>query len=799
MAALKLSLRLPERLTLPWLVLATLALYLSVLLAQEHIDQVTQSQTRQQLATDRQVIERWLLPQAQRAQATAQWLAAKPLLGDVVERTRSPEPQTWLDEAVKVSGMHWAVLVDAQGEPLSSVTEEVRAALRKHKADLLAHHSTSTAITISQDDKLVWVWLQPIEATQGGLAGQVLLGQTLDPGWRGAMSGLTRSQLTFLQRDRADGHWQTLGPQKPALQRWPDKEAPTRQAHIHALTLGAEKWLVDIVPLVANDSYNLMGMALMASPNALRAPWLDLLMFLLPIVFGAFVVGMVINAWQGLCLRRGLLALARWAKASQELSHPALPKLSAFSELNRLSQEFDQLRKHHKAQEADMRQSAFKDPLTLLPNREQFCAKLKLLLKADKGRTSTGTLLLLDIQHFKHINEVLGHHNGDRLLRLLAQRLTDQLQHKHELLARVGGNRFAYLLPQVSADDATSRLKAVLGALEEPFKLDDQSIDLSGHAGLCAFPDHGLDSHALITHAELAMYTARRQHTPWLAYSPTMDASDPASLTLLSDLKQAIRQGELKLYLQPKVDLLTGQISGAEALMRWKHPTRGMVPPDRFIPFAEQSGFIKQLTLWAVEECARLCLVLRLGGLDIPLSVNLSTRDLIDKELPAKLRDIVERQGTLPQSLVLEITESATMDDPQSARRTLTQLHEMGFKLSIDDFGTGYSSLAYLKNLPVSELKIDRSFVMNMETDLSDAKIVRSTIDLAHNLGLKVVAEGLESPKAWKLLAGLKCDQAQGYLINRPIPADEFLAWARAWRAPSVADEHLATAFADIL
>jgi diguanylate cyclase len=435
--------------------------------------------------------------------------------------------------------------------------------------------------------------------------------------------------------------------------------------------------------------------------------------------------------------------------------------------------------------------------LTLLPNREQFCAKLKLLLKSDKGHA--GAVVLLDIQHFKHINEVMGHHNGDRLLRLLAQRLSDQLQHKHELLARVGGNRFAYLLPQASPDIAARRLQAVLGALDEPFKLDDQSIDLSGHAGLCTFPDQGSDSHALVTHAELAMYTARRQHTPWLVYSPTMDANDPASLTLLSDLKQAIKLGELKLHLQPKVDLRTGQISGAEALMRWKHPTRGMVPPDRFIPFAEQSGFIKQLTLWAVEECARLCLALRLGGLDIPLSVNLSTRDLIDKELPGKLRDIVERQGTLPQSLVLEITESATMDDPQSARRTLTQLHEMGFKLSIDDFGTGYSSLAYLKNLPVSELKIDRSFVMNMEADLNDAKIVRSTIDLAHNLGLKVVAEGLESPKAWKLLAGLKCDQAQGYLVNRPIPADEFLAWARAWRAPSVADEQLATAFADIL
>jgi diguanylate cyclase len=797
MAALKPSLRLPVRLTLPWLILATVALYLSVLLAREHIDQVTQSQARQQLTTDRQVVERWLLPQTQRAQAAAQWLAAKPLLGDVTERTRSPDTQTWLDEAVKVSGMHWAVLLDAQGEPQTSVTEEVKAALRRHKADLLAHRSTSTAITLIQDAKLVWVWLQPIEATHGGLAGQVLLGQTLDAGWRGALSGLTRSQLTFIQRDRADGQWQAVGHQQTALQKWPDKQGPTRQPNIHALTLNADPWLVDIVPLVANDSYNLMGMALLASPNALRAPWLDLLMLVLPIIAGAFVMGTVINAWQGLRLRRGLLALSRWAKASQELSHPALPKLPDFPELNRLSQEFDQLRKHHKAQEADMRQSAFRDPLTLLPNREQFCAKLKLLLKTDKS--TTGAVLLLDIQHFKHINEVMGHHNGDRLLRLLAQRLTDHLQHKHELLARVGGNRFAYLLPQVSPGIATRRLQAVLSALEEPFKLDDQSIDLSAYAGLCAFPDQRSDSHALVTHAELAMYTARRQHTPWLAYSPTMDANDPASLTLLSDLKQAIKQGELKLHLQPKVDLLTGQISGAEALMRWKHPTRGMVPPDRFIPFAEQSGFIKQLTLWAVEECARLCVALRRGGLDIPLSVNLSTRDLIDKKLPSKLRDIVERQGTLPQSLVLEITESATMDDPQCARRTLTQLHEMGFKLSIDDFGTGYSSLAYLKNLPVSELKIDRSFVMNMETDLNDAKIVRSTIDLAHNLGLKVVAEGLESPKAWKLLAGLKCDQAQGYLVNRPIPADEFLVWARAWRAPSVAEEPLATAFADIL
>jgi len=801
MPAMKPILRMPERLTLPWVLLAGAALFLSMLITKDHIEQVTSAQARQQLAADRQALERALIPQAQRAQAVAQWLASKPLLGDMTRRSEAPETQAWLEEAVKTSGMHWAALLDAQGDPQTSVTDEVRAALRQNKAALRAHHSTSAPINIRQGQDTVWLWLHPIEATGGGLAGQVVLGQTLNASWRASLNGMTRSRLVFLERDRPDGAWVQQGRSTPqvASSAWPNKEGPSQQANIRTLTLGDQKWLADIAPLVPNDDYNLEGMALLLDPSALREPWLNLVGMVLPILVTAFSLGIAWSAWQGLRLRWGLMGLMRWARASLDNNNVVVPAAKTIRELHSLSADLEALRRHQKALEAEIRQTAFLDPLTLLPNREQFCTRFKALQKSAGGKERFGAVILVDIQRFKHINEVLGHHNGDRLLRLVAQRLADLVTEKHDVLARVGGNRFVFHLPQVSANAAVKRAESALAALDTPFELDDQSIDLSAQAGVSLYPDHGMDGHELLTRAEVALYAARHQHQPWLSYSATMDASDPASLTLLSDLKLAISRHELRLFIQPKVDLSTGEVSGGEALMRWKHPTRGMVPPDRFIPFAEQSGFVRQLTMWAVEECARIWLDLQLGGLDIPLSVNLSTRDLIDKDLPGKLREVVERQGALPQALVLEITESATMDDPESAHRTLCALHEMGFKLSIDDFGTGYSSLAYLKNLPVDELKIDRSFVMNMETDLSDAKIVRSTIDLAHNLGLKVVAEGLESPKAWKLLAGLHCDQGQGYLINRPIPAEHFLVWARSWRAPNVGDEHLATAFADII
>ena len=280
------------------------------------------------------------------------------------------------------------------------------------------------------------------------------------------------------------------------------------------------------------------------------------------------------------------------------------------------------------------------------------------------------------------------------------------------------------------------------------------------------------------------MYAAKTRNDGAVVCDAAMDKSSDKSLSLLTELRNAIERNEFRLFVQPKIMLDTGQVVGMESLVRWVHPERGNVFPDEFIPFAEQTGFIRLLTRWVMEKSAELCQQLAAQGHHLKVSVNLSTRDLLDQDLPVKFADLLARHRLSPASFCLEITESAIMDDPVRAQTTLERLSNMGVDLSIDDFGTGYSSLAYLKRLPVNELKIDKSFVLNMENDEGDTKIVRSTIDLGHNMGLRVVAEGIESEAVWRLLAELGCDQGQGYFMSRPIPGDQLVAWLEKWRAP---------------
>jgi EAL domain-containing protein (putative c-di-GMP-specific phosphodiesterase class I) len=310
--------------------------------------------------------------------------------------------------------------------------------------------------------------------------------------------------------------------------------------------------------------------------------------------------------------------------------------------------------------------------------------------------------------------------------------------------------------------------------------LEDQTVDLSAGVGIACWPAHANDADTVLVHAEVAMYGAKRKNELALVYDATLDSTSAITLSLLSELRRAVDMGELRLYLQPKISLGDDRLVGAEALVRWQHPQRGLLPPMEFVPFAEQTGFVRWLTLWVFEDAARQWHALQAHG-PLRVSINLSTRDLMDLELPQKLDAILRRHRVSESGFCLEITESAIMDDPLRAEATLNALSERGFKLSIDDFGTGYSSLAYLRRLPVNELKIDRSFVMAMERDADDAKIVRSTIDLAHNLGLSVVAEGIESAAVCAQLAELDCDEGQGYHLSRPIAAAEFAAWARHW------------------
>ena len=338
------------------------------------------------------------------------------------------------------------------------------------------------------------------------------------------------------------------------------------------------------------------------------------------------------------------------------------------------------------------------------------------------------------------------------------------------------------LLTQSDAAGAIAVAHRIAKSFEEPLAFEDQTVDLSAGIGIACWPFHALDADTLLSRAEVAMYAAKSKTTGTQLYDAALDSGSTQTLSLLTELRHAVEHGELRLYLQPKIDLSHSGVVAAEALVRWQHPQRGLVPPMDFIPFAEQTGFVRQLTLWMFEEAARSWRVLQDSEHALRISINLSTRDLLDLEFPQRLDALLAKHDVPASAFCLEITESAIMDDPLRAEGTLNRLHERGFKLSIDDFGTGYSSLAYLKRLPVDELKIDKSFVMAMEKDDDDAKIVRSTIDLAHNLGLSVVAEGVENAVVYNRLKELRCDEAQGYFMGKPMPAADFSVWRTRWR-----------------
>jgi predicted signal transduction protein with EAL and GGDEF domain len=376
---------------------------------------------------------------------------------------------------------------------------------------------------------------------------------------------------------------------------------------------------------------------------------------------------------------------------------------------------------------------------------------------------------------------VLGYAFGDRLLKAVAERLTQQINEPGTMIARLGGDEFTILVNPADAAAALALAARITQSFEEPLSFEDQTVDLSAGIGIALWPADAPDADALLSRAEVAMYAAKQKTTGTQLYEPSLDSSSTQTLSLLSELRQAIEQNELRLFLQPKLALGTSRVVAAEALVRWQHPERGLVPPMLFIPFAEQTGFVRQLTLWMFDEAARLWRGLQSEDQALRIAINLSTRDLLDPDFPARLDAILARHQVPPDAFCLEITESAIMDDPQRAEQTLNRLSERGFKLSIDDFGTGYSSLAYLKRLPVDELKIDKSFVMAMEKDEDDAKIVRSTIDLAHNLGLTVVAEGVENATIWAMLKSQGCDEAQGYFMSKPLPVAEFVAWREKW------------------
>jgi diguanylate cyclase (GGDEF)-like protein len=415
---------------------------------------------------------------------------------------------------------------------------------------------------------------------------------------------------------------------------------------------------------------------------------------------------------------------------------------------------------------------ALYDELTGLPNRNLLHDRTERAILAAGRSDGPVALMLLDVDRFKDVNDALGHETGDLLLRELGARLGRELG-PDDTLARLGGDEFGILLPAGSVDEAMVVAARIHSSLETSFALRGLPLEVAGSIGVAAYPEHGEDAHTLLQHADVAMYVAKRAHAGTAVYDAEHDENDAARLALAGELRRALEQDELVVHFQPKADLVSGQVIGAEALVRWQHPERGFIPPGEFVPIAERTGLIKPLTRYVLAAALGQCDAWTAAGLELHVAVNLTIPDLLDLELPDQVAALLADSGVRPEQLELEITESTILADPERVHSVLDRLNDMGLRLAIDDFGTGYSSLAYLKSLPVQTIKIDRSFVMGMCEHASDATIVRSTIDLARNLGLHVVAEGVESQEIWDALRAQGCSLAQGYFIGRPMPADE--------------------------
>lgn len=632
----------------------------------------------------------------------------------------------------------------------------------------------SAGFKVMSDGQLYHTVLVPILAPR--LIAWVAMGFPVDDAWARELSQMTGLAVSVVRADQsaaplASSFAGALRAELPAALAAPGGDGAQRM-----LNLGGERFQTLAVPLGGDVS-----VILQRSLEQAEAPFRSMRMALFSIMLG----GIVVFALGSLAFARRIAGpvnrLAEEARRIEagDYAH-AIPYLAS-DEIGQLAASFDRMREGIAAREGKIRRLAYEDELTGLPNRIFFIDAFDKL--PENARVAVA---VLDLDRFALINSALGHPVGDRLLAEVGARLA-RLATRGILVARLWGDEFAFLLEDADQHAAREFSEILIGTLRQPIPLEDQRLDVDGSIGIALRPQDGGDAATLLRRAELAMYAAKRKHDGYAFASEIRSEPPYEQLSLIGKMRDALERREFVVYYQPKLDLVEGRICGAEALLRWQHPEEGLVPPMRFIPFAEQTGFIREITPWLIEHVAAQAVQWRQAGLTVMLSINLSTHDLLNPRLIEQMRRLVGLPGLPPHGLCLEITESALMEDPALALSHLSELANLGFKLSIDDYGVGQASLAYLKTLPVHELKIDQVFVTSVGTSPKDAAIVKSTILLGQALGLSIVAEGAESEADLAWLHSHGCDIAQGYGIARPMPAHELPGWIAAYRPPALA------------
>ena len=543
-----------------------------------------------------------------------------------------------------------------------------------------------------------------------------------------------------------------------------------------------------VAATVAASALFVIGLANSQGVGEARGrPWHLIVATALSIVFVG-QIGLGIAGWTGTIghpgeeqLSPNALAVLAGTAASVALT---MTRLMAKLE-RRLTGRAEELAVSLRQANEDLQKIAYQDPLTLLPNRLVFEQRLAAAVARADREGSRLALLFIDLDGFKPINDSFGHSSGDTVLHAVGERLR-AVARQGDTMARVGGDEFLMLL-EGAPDEGSAALVAsrVLSTLNQPYTLGEKEVTVSCSIGIVFYPDGGARS-KLIAHADAAMYSAKRAGgSTYCFFEPRMEADAREQVELLRDLRQALEQGELELYYQPKIDARSGQITAAEALLRWHHPVRGLVLPSLFIPVAERFGLIGALGTWVIEDACRQVRDWREAGLAMRVAINLSAHQMRQEDLVERLQGAARRHRIDPSLLTCEITESVAMEDTRATQNAFQRLGRAGIHLSIDDFGTGYSSLSYLRQLPAEELKIDRSFIMDLESSDDARAIVDAVVRLAHALGLKVVAEGVDTPRQCEILLGLGCDELQGFLFARPMSAQALLEWAIEDRSES--------------
>lgn len=460
------------------------------------------------------------------------------------------------------------------------------------------------------------------------------------------------------------------------------------------------------------------------------------------------------------------LKLEAMGKRSEDL-----PVVKA-KETEDLVNAFNEMSRQVHARQTELEYRALHDALTSLPNRTLLLDRIEHTIHTAKRESKSLSLLIIDLDDFKEVNDTLGHLAGDNLLIAVGMRIKGILRDV-DTVARIGGDEFSVLLPNTNEENAVSTSKKIIDSLKDSIHIDNVDISVSASIGIAVYPEHGKDMHALLRHADIAMYVAKRHKLGFDVYNKDHDEHSITRLSMTKDFRDAIEHNKLDVHFQPIFDVQSNTIVGVEALCRWYHPKHGFIPPEQFITLAEQTGLINELTYWVLNKAISHVARWHKINKELVVAVNLSVYSFKDPDFIKEILSALQRYNFPSNKLKLEITESAMMENPVQATEVLTTLHDMGIKLSIDDFGTGFSSMSYLKQFPVNELKVDKSFIIGMDSDESNIAIVRSTIDLAHNLGLKVVAEGIETEAIYTLLNKYGCNMAQGFHLSHPLPVEE--------------------------